>query len=232
MIKQTTKAMIVIFAVVTMFLCLASATQTATVSAKSGLNMRASNNASAKIITVIPNGASVNVLGWTEDWCRVTYNNKSGYVVTKYLNFSQKTATISRGSVDRDVLGQKRINVVNTAKSFLGTPYRSGGAGPNGFDCSGFTYYVYKLNGYDIARGPSSQLRSLSVSVSKSDLLPGDLVFFKDPNISSSAASHVGIYVGDGQMIHSPNVGQVVKYTSINSGYYENYYIGARRIIN
>ncbi|MEG2378377.1 MAG: SH3 domain-containing C40 family peptidase, partial [Clostridia bacterium] len=217
---------------IAMFMMLASAALSATVHANGGLKLRASNRSNSAVVTVIPDGAKISVSGWTSSCCRVTYGGKSGYVMTKYLDFSNKKP-VSRGSANRDVAAQKRANLVDTAKDCLGIAYRSGGESPrSGFDCSGFTYYVYKANGYSIARGASSQMTGISTSVSKSNLLPGDLVFFKDSNFSGYPASHVGLYVGDGMMIHAPNRGQTVKYASIYSGYYENTYIGARRVIN
>lgn len=230
MIRKISRSAVVVFAVVTLLLIVAAAAQSAKVSANGGLRLRSSASTSASVIMTIPNGATVSVLEKGASWSKVTYSGKTGYAATQYLVFG--SAATSRSNTTRDVGAQKRTNVMNTTKSLLGTPYVSGGASPSGFDCSGFTYYVYKQHGYNIARGPSSQFNSLTVKVAKSDLLPGDLVFFKDSRYGSGSATHVGIYAGNGQMIHSPNRGQVVKYTSINSGYYATYYIGARRIIN
>ena len=229
MIRKITRSAVLVFAITALLLIVASAAQSARVSANGGLRLRASASTSAKVLVMIPNGATVSVAEKGSSWSKVSYSGKTGYVATKYLVFGGSTT--SRSNTPRDVAAQKRQNVVNTAKGLLGTPYVSGGASPSGFDCSGFTQYVYKQNGYQIARGPSSQINSLSVKVAKSDLLPGDLVFFKDSRYGSGTATHVGVYVGNGQMIHSPNRGQVVKYASINSGYYGTYYIGARRII-
>lgn len=230
MIRKLSKCSVVVFAVVTLLLVVASAAQSARVSANGGLRLRSAASTNASVIVMIPNGATVSVIEKGASWSKVTYSGKTGYAATQYLVFD--SASTSRSGTTRDVAAQKRTNVVNTAKSLLGTPYVSGGASPSGFDCSGFTYYVYQQNGYSIARGPSSQFNSLTVKVAKSDLLPGDLVFFKDSRYGSGSATHVGIYVGNGQMIHSPNRGQVVKYASITSGYYATYYIGARRVIN
>ncbi len=99
---------------------------------------------------------------------------------------------------------------------------------PNSFDCSGLTYYVYKQNGITLPRASKSQA-SAGKSVSKSNLKAGDLVFF---NTNGKGISHVGIYIGDGKMIHSTKPGDVVKTTSINSSYYKNKFVTARRIVN
>ena len=118
-------------------------------------------------------------------------------------------------------------SVIDLAESFLGTPYLWGGTTPNGFDCSGFVQYVYGKNGYSITRTTYTQWAKDGVSVSRDDLQPGDLIYFG----YGDSPSHVGMYVGGGMMIHSPRTGDVVKYTTIESGYYDNCYLGARRII-
>ena len=114
------------------------------------------------------------------------------------------------------------------AKQFLGKPYVYGASGPNSFDCSGFTSYVYKHFGYTLNRTATGQL-SNGTAVSRSDLRPGDLVFFKSGG--SKPVSHVGIYVGNGQFIHASTngVGEV-RYDSLNSTHYNNAYVYARRI--
>lgn len=118
-------------------------------------------------------------------------------------------------------------SVIDMAESFLGTPYVWGGTTPKGFDCSGFVQYVYGKNGYSITRTTYTQWANDGVRVSRSELKPGDLVYFG----SGDSPSHVGLYVGGGMMIHSPRTGDVVKYSTIESGYYNNCYLGALRII-
>lgn len=118
--------------------------------------------------------------------------------------------------------------IVKIAETFLGTPYVYGGATPAGFDCSGFTSYVFKQLGYSLYRSSYQQIAN-GVPVSKSELMPGDLLLFKRQG--SDRIHHVGIYVGNGMMIHSPQTGDVVKYASIVTGYYNNCYYAARRIV-
>lgn len=118
--------------------------------------------------------------------------------------------------------------IVSTAKQYLGIPYKYGGSSPStGFDCSGFVYYVLKSLGYSPYRTASSQY-NMGTYVAKSDLQPGDLVFFQ--GTYKSGISHVGIYVGNGKFIHAPSTGKVVSYADLNSTYYTNHYYGARRI--
>ncbi len=119
-------------------------------------------------------------------------------------------------------------NVIDTAESFLGLGYVWGGTTPAGFDCSGFVQYVYGQNGYSLTRTTYTQWDNDGTFVSKSELKPGDLVYFG----SGGSPSHVGLYVGDGMMIHSPRTGDVVKFSTIESGYYNDSYMGAKRIVN
>ncbi|MGL4796703.1 MAG: NlpC/P60 family protein [Paraclostridium sp.] len=118
--------------------------------------------------------------------------------------------------------------VINLAYSKLGSPYEWGAEGPNTFDCSGFTSYVFRNGaGVSIPRTSGSQYGA-GTSVSKSNLMPGDLVFFSS---TGGKITHVGLYVGGGNMIHSPQTGDVVKVSSINSSYYTRTYVGAKRIL-
>lgn len=117
-------------------------------------------------------------------------------------------------------------SLIDTAAEYLGIPYVWGGTTPSGFDCSGFVQYVCRQNGISIERVADDQLKKSGKSVSKSQLQPGDLVFFGSGNY----ATHVGMYVGDGMMIHSPSTGKSIMYTSIESGYYSSRYIGAKRV--
>ena len=116
--------------------------------------------------------------------------------------------------------------IAATAKQYLGVPYQWGGASPSGFDCSGFVYYVMNSLGIRISR-TINLMYTEGKAVSKSDLQPGDVVFFQ--NTYKEGLSHVGIYVGGGQFIHSPQSGQVVSFANLNSSYNINHYYGAAR---
>ena len=112
--------------------------------------------------------------------------------------------------------------VLNYAYSFLGTPYVWGGSTPSGFDCSGFTSYVFRHFGVNLPRVSRSQA-TVGTKVSYSNLQAGDLVFF-----GTSGISHVGIYIGGGNMIHSPRPGKTVEISSMRY----HTFITARRVLN
>lgn len=119
--------------------------------------------------------------------------------------------------------------VVEYAKQYLGYKYVSGGATPaKGFDCSGFTSYVYKNFGISLNRTSSDQIKN-GVAVDKNDLQLGDIVLFN--NDANTRIGHVGIYVGNGNFIHASNPSDGVKITTLTSGYYAKRYVGARRVI-
>jgi cell wall-associated NlpC family hydrolase len=111
--------------------------------------------------------------------------------------------------------------VVGIAMQYLGTPYVYGGAGPSGFDCSGFVMYVFAQVGVSLPHNAAAQY-GYGTPVSRSQLQPGDLVFF-------NGLGHDGIYIGGGQFIHSPHTGDVVKISSL-SGWYSSTWVGARRL--
>ena len=118
------------------------------------------------------------------------------------------------------------------ARSFVGkAPYVYGGAGPAGFDCSGFTMYIYGQFGIRLPHGATDQMR-YGAAVDRSQLQPGDLIFFHDDYYSSSTASHCGIYVGNDQFVHASTYGSGgVLLTALNGNpYYSAHYIAARRM--
>ena len=115
------------------------------------------------------------------------------------------------------------------AQKYKGAKYASGGASPDGFDCSGFTWYVYKeAAGMDITRGVKEQWKQ-GRSVSRGKLQPGDLVFFE--NTFDPGLSHVGIYIKGDDFIHAENEQTGVVISSLNSDYYNGHYAGARRLL-
>jgi len=127
-----------------------------------------------------------------------------------------------------DAAGSGR-EVVRVAKKYKGSRYKSGGASPKGFDCSGFTWYVYKkATGEDITRGVEEQWKH-GRSVGRGKWRPGDLVFFE--NTFERGLSHVGIFIKGNDFIHAENETTGVVISSLDSDYYSKHYAGARRLI-
>ncbi|OPJ62046.1 C40 family peptidase [Clostridium chromiireducens] len=128
---------------------------------------------------------------------------------------------VSRGAIS------KGTEVVNYAYKFLGKPYVYGAAGPNAFDCSGLTQFIYNKFGVNISRTTYTQVNE-GIKVNRNELRAGDLVFFN----TEGSISHVGIYIGNGEFIHAPRSGKPVMVSSLSDGYYSQRYATARRILN
>ena len=117
------------------------------------------------------------------------------------------------------------LAVAGTALSLRGAPYRNGGTTPEGFDCSGFVQYVYRLHGVAVPRETREQFR-LGRSLKRDALVPGDLVFF---TTVAPGASHVGIVIGPDQFVHAPSERGVVRVEHLSAEYWNRRYVGARR---
>jgi len=146
-------------------------------------------------------------------------STSSGSGSSGTANPGAPSGSVQSGTVTGD-------QIVAKAKQYLGVPYQWGGASPSGFDCSGFVYYVLNTLGIKVSR-TINLMYSEGKAVSKSDLQPGDVVFFQ--NTYKEGLSHVGIYVGGGQFIHSPQSGQTVSFANLESSYYVKHYYGAAR---
>jgi cell wall-associated NlpC family hydrolase len=116
--------------------------------------------------------------------------------------------------------------IINSSLNYIGVPYVFGGTTPSGFDCSGFTRYVFATAGISLPRTADVQFE-IGTPVSYDNLMPGDLVFF---STYTYGASHVGIYMGDGNFINASSSRGVVV-DSLSSSYWASCYIGARRVL-
>jgi len=158
--------------------------------------------------------------------------NPTGYfgsITNKAVKNYQKDKNIAVDGIVGPVTSRniKEDLILQKAKSYYGVPYVWGGTSPSGFDCSGFTHYVMLKNNIIIPRTASAQYNS-GYWVSKSNLRKGDLVFF---TTYKSGPSHVGIYIGNNQFIHASSGAGKVTISNLNSSYYAQRYLGAKRVI-
>ncbi len=193
------------------------------------LNVRSGPGTDRELLFTLYNGQVVSITGLDAGWYRIeTDQGNTGYVSSDYM-ITCKDSFGSRGDgkglTAGGAIGEQ---IAAYAQQFLGRPYSWGANGPNAFDCSGFTKYVYSHFGYTLNRTASSQL-SNGRAVSKSELQPGDLVFFYNGRVSTPV-SHVGIYVGGGQFIHASTNTYSVQFDSLSSSYYSSTYVYARRV--
>jgi cell wall-associated NlpC family hydrolase len=162
-------------------------------------------------------GKTVEILETLDGWYRIA----EGYVSADYIRIVDASEAAS---------SEVAAQVVETALSFLGYPYVYGGSTPKGFDCSGFTSYIYKQYGYSLNRTCSGQLDN-GTPVAMSELQPGDLVIFKKYASSAGRASHVGIYIGGGEFIHASTSKVGVIISKLSDAYYTPGFVGGRRIV-
>lgn len=125
------------------------------------------------------------------------------------------------------VPGANGASIAAQARNYMGTAYRSGGASPRGFDCSGFVLYLYGLAGVSLPRTAESQFE-VGQSLRPREIEAGDLVFFRT---EGRRISHVGIATGDGGFIHAPNARSQVRVDRLDSRYWSDRYAGARRLV-
>ena len=200
------------------------------VNTTSGLNMRTGPATSYAKITTIAYGQSVNVLSTSNGWSKINYSGSTGYVSSQYLQSTKPSSSSSSNSGSTSV-SSSASSVIAYAKTLLGKPYVWGAQGPNSFDCSGFTYYVFKNKAGIVLPRTSSAQSKYGTSVSWSNLRAGDLMFFDTNGANNGQVSHVGLYIGNGQMIHASSSQRKIVITSVNTSYYKNAFVNARRVL-
>lgn len=216
------------------------------------VNLRQKADKTSQVIKSLTLNTKVTVLSSTNGWAYVDVNGTKGYVAENLLTSTQKetsrsglttreqassnttnTASSNNASTSSSIANvanktesttssKSGSSVVSYAKQFLGCKYVYGGTSPSGFDCSGFTQYVYKHFGVNLNRTAAAQY---SNGKSVTSLQAGDLVMF-----GKSGINHVGIYIGGNTFIHAANKSQGVRTDSMSTGYYKTNYVGARRI--
>ena len=186
------------------------------------------------------------IIGINNQWFKVIYGNSIGYIRSDYVQLTQipyenrdssnpplffrkgksTGVTPSASALNGEYTSATAQKIISTARQYIGVPYLWGGTTPNGFDCSGFVQYVFKHNGITLPRTSKEQY-TVGSWINKSNLQPGDLVFF---NTDGSGVSHLGIYIGSGQFIHSSS-SKGVTISELNNSYWAARYYGARRVL-
>ena len=192
----------------------------------STLNVRSGAGTSYSVVAKIYKNDKVDLLEKLNGWYKVKLSNgKTGWVSDDYIS----RVNDSNDTENNETSTNKAQAVVNLAKKQLGKPYVWGAEGPNSFDCSGLVYYVYKNAANMKLPRTSKEQSNYGTTVSMSNLQPGDLIFSSTDG--SGNVNHVGIYIGNNEMIHSPKPGDVVKQTKINTSYWQNTYKWSKRVL-
>ncbi len=180
------------------------------------LNVRSGPSTDEDKVGKLATGRVVEVISQLDGW----YEIESGYISAEY------TVVVDAAAAAQSGKGQE---IADYALQFVGYPYVYGGSSPKGFDCSGFTSYVYKQFGYSLQRTASGQLDN-GYAVSMGELQPGDLVIFKKGG-SSKPASHVGLYIGNNQFVHASTSRVGVIVSGMDEAYYTTGFVGGRRLV-
>lgn len=209
------------------------------------VNIRSGPGTSHTAITVGNSGQKAYVIGFNRQWYKIIFGSHIGYIRSDYLRLTEipyenaDSSNEPRFFINGQSTGiapsagalsgstSRASQIVATAKKYIGVPYLWGGTTPKGFDCSGFVQYVFNRHGISLPRTTTEQYKVGSY-VSKSKLKTGDLVFLQ--NTYRQGISHVGIYVGDGKMIHASSSKGVV-ISDLSTSYYTSHYYGARRVL-
>lgn len=191
------------------------------------------------VIGCLKDGTKVTVLGTKGSFYKIDCYDMNGYIAMSqvtvdesgayYVNANEESFESTRlDSYSVQQAMQLSSQIVKLSQKYIGVPYRLGGTTPRAFDCSGFTQYVYREAGIAINRTVANQLCN-GVIIAKEDLQPGDLVIFSNTG-GRGFASHVGIYLGNGQLIHASET-KGITIVDLDSTYFAKHYQCARRVI-
>ena len=222
----------------------------------SAVNLRQKPTTASASLGTVSGGSKCYIIGVNEGWYKVISGSRIGYIRSDYLELTEApyenaassnspkffrlgkstgvtpsaaalkgTSSSASGASGANISGAA---IVAEAQKYLGAPYVAGGASPSGFDCSGFVSYVVNNcgAGFSFGRLTAESWRQQCSIISASQMRPGDLIFFQG-TYNTSGASHVGIYLGDGKMIHC---GNPVKISSINTAYWQQHFYCYGRI--
>ncbi len=186
------------------------------------VNIRKYPNIGAPVIKQI-GSSEVRVIGKNRDWYKIRLPLGDGWIYKKYVDVDcEELIPYSK------VIGEE---IVDYGKQFIGTPYIWGGNNlTKGVDCSGFTQQVYKTFNISMSRVSYMQAKE-GKTIAKSQLMPGDLIFFDTSGINRGNISHVGIYVGQDKFLHA-DATRGVMISSLNSNYYRRNYVKSIRVID
>ena len=209
----------------------------------SKVNLRSGPGTGYSSIHQLNIGDQAYVIGFNKQWYKIIHDDWIGYIRSDYLQLTQVPYE-NQGSahspkffvngqstgvpVNPEALKKENLRqeIVAEARKHLGVPYLWGGSTTSGFDCSGFVQYVLSRSGISIPRTTAEQY-SVGVYITKQQLQPGDLVFLQ--NTYRAGISHVGIYIGNNQMIHASSSKGIV-ISNLSSSYYTEHYYGARQL--
>jgi cell wall-associated NlpC family hydrolase len=183
------------------------------------LNVRQQPSPSAKVIMKLAKAKQITVSSQSKGWAKISVNGKSGYVNTNFI--APKSTAVKKTATTGANYSTKAISA---AKSNLGVKYRWAGNTPSGFDCSGLVTYSYGKAGISLPR-TAGEIYSKGTKVTA--FAPGDLLFYATSG--GKKVTHVAIYMGNGQMIHSAT-SKGVSIASINNSYWQPRFIGAKRL--
>ncbi len=200
------------------------------------VNVRKGASTSEAVVTQATLGTEVVIIDQKSDWFKVAFTDgtmgwvNQDLVKTRAEHYGNGSSGSGSSSSSTSITSSSGSGsgraVVREAMRHLGKPYVRGGDGPEVFDCSGLTSYVYRQFGVELARTTTGQYLQ-GRPVSRDELELGDVLVFQ--NTYRAGISHVGIYIGQGNFIHAANSRSGVKISDLDSGYYADHYVGARR---